>query len=295
MKFGHPTFPVNCPRTQRTTTMAKSQYNMTRLLTARQGFVARGLLAMTLIWLGTGTTVSAQAPDVHYQHAGILAPGAIGSAQLLRGGPLAGYFQPVEIQAPSGAWISLAIDQQFQQPKAGPVRAGLLIGAVYRLRVTNIPQHEGLEVFPSIELVNRLYPPPGQETRFPIPIELAEEDLVLALQGNFITRIIYLEDPKNALPVAQDPQRQSRYEVEAHDDPLAVADRLGRPMAILRLGGRLPDRVGNDGAFFFNSPPLVPLETPKKAPPPENPKQAAAGLQRVATPAIPRTPESFQR
>ncbi len=276
--------------------MATSLHNLTQSLTARQGYVARGMFGIALVWLGSTVTLLAEPPKVHYEHAGILAPGAIGSAQLLRGGPLTGYYQPVEIQAPSGAWVSLAIDQQFDPPKAGPARAGLLIGSVYRLRVTNIPQHEGQEVFPSIELVNRLFPPPGQETRFPIPIELAEEDLNLALQGNFITRIIYLEDPKNALPVVQNPKQQSRYEVEPQDDPLAVADRLGRPMAILRMGGRIPDRnAGPDAAFFFNSPPLIPLETPKEIPPQERPKQATAGLQRVATPAIPRTRESFQR
>ena len=75
-----------------------------------------------------------------------------------------------------------------------------------------------------------------------MPVELTEEDLKLALAGKFVTRVIYLEDPRNALPVRDDPQEQTWFEAAPGQDPLAVADGLGRPVAILRMGGRLPDR-----------------------------------------------------
>ena len=281
---------------RRITTMVSSLDISTRFAKTRRVAVARGTFVATLVWLSMTATLPAQPPSVHYEHAGILAPGAIGTAQLRRGGPLPGYLQPVEIKAPSGALISLAVDTKFERPEGGAVRAGLLIGAVYRLRVTNIPLNEGLEVYPSIELVNRLYPPPGQELRFPVPIELAEEDLKLALQGNFITRIIYVEDPATALPVQDDPNQQRWFEVEPTDDPLAVADRLGRPIAILRMGGRLPDFVnGPDKSFFFGSPPLLKFPTVEVLPPPDKTKQPAPGLKRTATPALPRTREATQR
>jgi hypothetical protein len=183
-------------------------------------------------------------------------PGAIGSQQLQRGGPLPGFFQPVEIKAPPGALISLARADQFEPSRPGPRKAGFLIGAVYRLRVTNIRLAEGLEVFPTIEVVDRLYAPCGQECRFAIPVELTEEDLKLAGDGKFVTRVIYLEDPRNALPARESPRGQSWFDVGPGQDPLAVADGLGRPVAILRLGGRLPD-AGMDPSFFFGSPPFV--------------------------------------
>ncbi len=134
----------------------------------------------------------------------------------------------------------------------------MLIGSVYRLRVTKIPRKEGIEVFPTIELIDRLYPPPGQETRFPIPIELTEKDLELAASGNFVTRIIYLEDPRKALPLASRGHSQNWFDAAPHEDPLVVADTLGRPMAILRIGGRLPaDPEMPDAQFMYNSPPLI--------------------------------------
>jgi hypothetical protein len=190
-------------------------------------------------------------------HAGKLPPGAIGAQQLLRGGPLPGYFQPVEIRAPEGALVSLAIDQQFSAPQAAPFKVAMLIAPVYRLRVTQIPNHTGGEVYPTVEIINRIYPPVGEEFRFPIPIDLTQADLELALAGKFVTRVVYLEDPQQALPIATTPDEQRYFEVRPSDDPLEVADRLGRPVAIIRLGGRLPDASGPDAKFLFGSPPVL--------------------------------------
>ena len=88
-------------------------------------------------------------------------------------------------------------------------------------------------------MIDRLYPPLGQERRFPIPVDITKEELELALSGRFVTRVIYLEDPQHALPVAEQPDEQTYFQIPPGDNPLDVADRLGRPMAILRLGGSL--------------------------------------------------------
>lgn len=230
--------------------------------------------AMVVLWcLAAAPLLLAQEPRVHYLHQGVMPPGAIGSRQLQRGGPLPGFFQPVEIKAPAGALVSLADAGRFDQGRQVPLRVGLLIGQVYRLRVMNIPLRAGLEVFPTIEVIDRLYPPPGGR-RFAIPVELTRQDLELALEGKFVTRVIYLEDPRRALPVRDDPGAQTWFEVGPGRDPLALADMLGRPVAILRLGGRLPDETdGPEMQFLFGSPPFVkyrPRATesppPKKAP-----------------------------
>jgi len=213
---------------------------------------------VALLCLGAAPAAAAQEPGVHYLHRGTMPPGAIGSRQLQRGGPLPGFFQPVEIKAPPGVLISLAEAGQFGQPQEVPVRAGLLIGSVYRIRVTNIPVKEGLEVFPTIELIDRLYTPHGVRHRFAIPIELTEEDLNLALDGKFVTRVVYLEDPRIALPVRDDPKAQNWFEARPGGDPLAIADALGRPVAVLRLGARVPaGSQGPDRDFLFGCPPFV--------------------------------------
>jgi len=179
---------------------------------------------------------------------------------------LPGYFQPVEIKAPKGAKISLAMDGNFATPEEGPVLAGMLIGQVYRIKITGIPRNEGYEVFPTIEVINRMYPPRGLENHFPVPIEFTLDELEMALSGLFVTRVIYLEDPNEALPIAEDPKQQSYFEVRADEDPLKAADRLGRPMAILRMGSRTPDYDTSLRRFAFAMPPLRKLTKPAPLP-----------------------------
>jgi hypothetical protein len=210
-----------------------------------------------LVWASSVTVAIAQAPPVHFQHGGVMPPGAIGRQQLLRGGPLPGYFQPVEIVGPEGTMIAAAVDGQFEEPREGALLVGLLIGSVYRLRVTNIPQHEGFEVYPTVEVIDRTYPPVGQAAKFPIPIALAQDELEMALAGRFVTRVIYLEDPDNADPIARRGNEQAYFEVGDGENPLDVADALGRPVAILRMGARVPDTEGPDEAFLYGSPPMV--------------------------------------
>ena len=172
-----------------------------------------------------------------------------------------GYFQPVEIKAPQGALISLAAEGRFDPVLANPVLAGMLIAPVYRLRVTNIPLNEGFEVYPTLEIIDRTYPPEGQAARFPIVVELTQEDLELALSGRFVTRVIYLEEPLGALPILETDQRW--FDVGPGDDPLLRADELGRPVAILRMGSRVPDDAQNPGLeFLYGNPPYWKLPAP---------------------------------
>ncbi len=198
----------------------------------------------------------------HYLHSADLYPGEVGRRQLLRG-HRGDCFQPVEVTGPQGSLISLQAEDTFLEPTGNVARAGMLIGTVYRLRVGNIPFREGLEVFPSVEVIDRLHPPPGQEFQFPIPIELTVEELQMAADGRYITRVIYLEDPQHALPVQDEPGKQRYFEVGAGQDPLEIADRVGRPMAILRMGSRVPDAMaaGNDG-FRLPQGPVNPYVKP---------------------------------
>ena len=82
------------------------------------------MLVLWLVWR-PACMLAAQQPPVHYLHQGIMPPGAIGSRQLQRGGPLPGFFQPVEIKAPPGALISLAVERPIRAGAAGPAKGRL--------------------------------------------------------------------------------------------------------------------------------------------------------------------------
>ena len=210
--------------------------------------------------------VPSSAQVVHYRHSSEMPPGAIGTWQLQRGGPLPGYFQPASISVPNGCAVSLATAGKFDGLQEHSRRAAFLIGQVYRLKVAQIPLYEGVEVFPTIEIIDRIYPPAGREFEFPIQIRITRDDLRQAIQGRLVTRVIYVEDPRSALPVAEKPNQQYAFDVRKGDDPLRVADTLGRPVAILRLGARVPGPQGATARFLFGCPVwmAIPEERPMK-------------------------------
>jgi hypothetical protein len=249
--------------------------------------VAGSLLLAVLIGLAYGAEASAAEKSAHWHHAGAMPPGAIGRQRLLRGTPLLGACQPVEIRAPQEARIAPAAGTTFLEGHPGRLMVGLTIGPVYRFRVTEIPGHPGLEVFPTVELIDRLYPPPGQALRFPVPIELTQEELSLAAAGRFITRVIYLEDPDLAPAIARESEQQPWVEARPGDDPLVMADSLGRPMAILRLGGRTPE--GDEASFTYGAVQPIVFDQP----PGDHPNKARNDQIRIddgVEQAIPQNP-----
>ncbi len=166
------------------------------------------------------------------------------------------------VAGPAGMQFALAADGMFVDNAPQPVRAAVLVGYVYRYRAVGIPNAPEAELFPTIEVIDRTYPPAEREHRFPIPIELDESDIESALRGDLVTRVIYLEDSTNADPVSHAGGPQRVLDVETTDDTLQTADVYGRPLAILRIGSRIPDVVEGPGAehFLFGCPPWTSIK-----------------------------------
>ena len=238
---------------------------MKRLL---QNLKLSPLLYVALICITTvfALPTAAQEPsslrDRHFRDSGLHPPGQVGQGLLSRGGPIPGYFQPIEVRAPQGTQLAFVANGQFGPSLLAPTKAGMLIGAVYRMKITNIPGLEGVEVFPSIEVINRIYPPRGLAAKFAIPIQLSLREIKMAVQGFYVTRGIYLEDPTNPIPVDEPIGRQRTLDISYTEDPLHVADKLGRPVAILRIGSRYPQLNAETGRFMFSSPPIQIIATP---------------------------------
>lgn len=197
----------------------------------------------------------AQSPtSVHFRHPSQTPLGLVGMERLRQGGPVEGYFQPVQFTAQNEMKVSLAADGEWTD-ESDKVLTGLTLGQAYRLKVSNLALFPGKAVYPTIEVIDRTYPPVGMELRFPIPIVFNEDDVRLAMQGMFVTRVVYVEDPQMAIPGAQKPGEQLWHDAGSSANALEVADRLGRPVAIVRLGGRVPDDArGPDYAFQLGCP-----------------------------------------
>ena len=106
--------------------------------------------------------------------------------------------------------------------------------------------------------------------------------------------MVYLEEPRQALPVGEFDGSQNWFDVGPGRDPLAVADALGRPVAIVRLGARVPgDSAQGDDEFLFGSPPVeryapqvrvlprppAGIQPGRAAPKPEEPVDPSDGAQ----------------
>jgi hypothetical protein len=208
-------------------------------------------------WLALAVAAYGQRPPIHYSHSANLPPGTVGAGQLQRFAALRCYSQPVEIRVPKGARVALQADGHFDEASEASVVVGMQVGSVYQIKITEIPFHLGHEVFPTIEIVNRIYPPPGQELRFPVPVQFTQEELELAMSGKYVTRVIYLEDPETALGYADDRDEQRYFEVGPSRDPLRVADQLGRPVAIMRMGSRVPDWENGQVGLGYGHAPLI--------------------------------------
>jgi hypothetical protein len=232
-------------------------------------FVMAARLAALLLVTASPTLLCSPAhsqsnslPNVHYLLNSNEAPGVVASAQVARRIPGVGTFTALSISGPETLKVALARDGQFLPALDAPVTTGMLVGAVYRFRVTNIPFRPGEELYPTVEIIDRITPPLGREHRFPIPIVLTEDDLRLALDGALVTRVIYVEDSENAEPLAARAGEQRTFDVGPADNALKTADQFGRPLAILRIGSRVPANLQGDlSGFLYGCPPFIPLPT----------------------------------
>ncbi|MEM6978078.1 MAG: hypothetical protein AAF539_00340 [Planctomycetota bacterium] len=173
--------------------------------------------------------------------------------------PASPYFQPVAFHGPGNMAFALPQANAFGDPQSD-LMAGLMVGQVYRFKITGIPGAPGTELFPTIEMVDRTFPPPGLATSYPIPIHIDADDIAAAADGSLVTRVIYLEDPQTAVPLRQPTSGAVPIDVGVVDDPLHTADRLGRVVAILRLGSLAPPRApALMPGFVFGSPSWAPI------------------------------------
>ncbi|MBQ2683949.1 MAG: hypothetical protein IJG02_08735 [Thermoguttaceae bacterium] len=167
-----------------------------------------------------------------------------------------GYLQPMKFILPQGAIAAIASENGFLENRSMPDLFALRPGDVYRFKIFNIPFHEGAELFPSVEVLNRTFPPEGKALDFPVQLLLTQEDLEFALDGQFVTRVVFLENIKDALPADSSFSDEGlSIDVPTGLSPVSVAETRGTVMAIIRVGSRLPEEEPNaQSPFYFGLP-----------------------------------------
>jgi hypothetical protein len=184
-------------------------------------------------------------------------PGTVGRWSVQAGRVCPGTFQQVRILLPSSGTVTAYNGSPNQVVSLmAPAQMGLLVGTVYRFKIEGMPEFPNQEFYPSIELLDQLHPPPGQADRFPVEIELLVDELTWATNGRLVTKVVYLEQP-DRVPLRTLNHGPRVTDLEPAQNALAEADVLGRPIAIVRLGGRVPDAHAPDPQFWR---PLAPIQ-----------------------------------
>jgi uncharacterized repeat protein (TIGR01451 family) len=146
----------------------------------------------------------------------------------------------VRFVAPEGVQVTFRPGATDARTLTAPAVAGFRPGYGYRVLLSRLPEMPAdLTVAPSLEVLSTLHVPPGLRAEdFPATIQFTVDDLQRVAAGGLVTKVVYLEDPMQAPAIQSGPQTPVELDVNPGHDPLTEARVRGRPMAIVRFGGR---------------------------------------------------------
>lgn len=131
-----------------------------------------------------------------------------------------------------------------------PARYNFVQGQTYRLKLTSIPGHDGLTIYPTLQV----YPShPNTEaylTHNTLPLQINVEDLEQVETNNFVTKVIYLPDARYQELAVANVETLVSTRLDPGVDPIQEADKMGTIMAVLRMGNldqEMPNPVAPQG------------------------------------------------
>ena len=222
-------------------------------LLAAENCNAQGRLAYNLPpaqrLMEPGPGVGGPGPGVLGPMGGMPASSAIAPAMAMGGGgygaagcpPMAGPAPTSQIAflGTEGSEVSWDVSGQGlfdSAPLVMPGRQNFPQGAIYRLKLTNLPDRPGVELYPTLEVAPVTPRTDAYLAHAPIPVQFTDEDLDQVLSGNFVTKVIYLPDPEFQELALAGVETLVSTRLDPGVDPIAEADRRGSILAILRVG-----------------------------------------------------------
>jgi hypothetical protein len=124
------------------------------------------------------------------------------------------------------------------EPLICPGRYNFPQGAIYRLKLTEIPGRAGIELYPTLEVAPTTPRTEAYLAHNAVPIQFTEEDLDQVLSGNFVTKVIYLPDAEFQELALAGVETLVSTRLDPGMDPIVEADRRGAILAIVRMGNK---------------------------------------------------------
>jgi uncharacterized repeat protein (TIGR01451 family) len=119
-----------------------------------------------------------------------------------------------------------------------PCVIGFRPGYRYRLQLGNMEGRRGLTLFPTLDVLGSLRMPGPQAIQHPVTLVFSDDDLAGVAAGAVITKVVLLERPETALPVATAPDQTLEQSLPPDRDLFVQAQERGRPVMLVNLGGR---------------------------------------------------------
>ncbi|NDC64410.1 MAG: hypothetical protein EBZ59_10620 [Planctomycetia bacterium] len=169
------------------------------------------------------------------------------------GGPVGGETPPtsqIGFIGPDGMQVRWDVSMAGgfdSTPLVTPGRYDFPQGAIYRLKLTDIPGREGLELYPTLEVGPVTPRTDAFLAHNAIPFQLTEEDLDQVTTGNFVTKVVYLPDAEYQELAVAGVETLVSTRLDPGCDPVVEADRRGAILAIIRIGNKDLESAGPGG------------------------------------------------
>ncbi|MDR1494045.1 MAG: hypothetical protein LBT05_15185 [Planctomycetaceae bacterium] len=119
-----------------------------------------------------------------------------------------------------------------------PFRQNFPQGAIYRVKLSNVPARPDKVYYPTIEVAATMARSQAFLAHNSIPIEFTDNDFDQVDSGNFVTKVVYLPDPEFQGLAMAGVGTLVNTQLEPGSDPITEADRRGSILAIIRLGNK---------------------------------------------------------
>jgi hypothetical protein len=152
----------------------------------------------------------------------------------------------VRFVGPLGMSIGWQVDSNYVENQlVAPARWEFEQGATYRLKLSGITGRDGLTLYPTLQVYPAHPTTDAYLSHNSVPIELTDEDLDQVESNNFVTKVIYLPDPKYQELAIAGVETLSSTRLDPGVDPVAEAERRGTIMVVLRVGNKSLEQPGN--------------------------------------------------
>lgn len=139
-----------------------------------------------------------------------------------------------------------------------PARFNFMQGYIYRLKLSEIPGRPNVLLYPTLEVAPSAPATDAYLTHNPIPVQFTAEDFDQVVDGgNFVTKVIYLPDPKYQELAIAGVETLVSTRLEPGVDPILEADKRGTILLIVRLGAIDLEMPSNSGGSVVSGSPAI--------------------------------------